>query len=172
MASAADRPIVLIGMMGAGKTTVGRALAGRLGRRFVDLDEHIVASEGANIAEIFDVVGSDGFRDAETRALEEVIGLGGTPVVAAGGGVILRHRNRELLADEVWVVWLDAPADVLVARVGAAHDRPLLDADPAAQLVDLLADRRQLYLEAADGRVDADQPVDEAVAAIVAGLAP
>lgn len=169
---AADGPIVLIGMMGSGKTTVGRALAARLGRPFVDLDEHVIAAEGASIAQLFDVVGSDGFRDAETRSLEEVIGQGGGPVIAAGGGVILRHRNRELLAQQTRVVWLDAPTDVLVTRVGSATDRPLLVAAPAKRLAALAAERRPLYREAADCRVDADQAVDDAVDAIVAGLAP
>ena len=131
-----------------------------------------MATEGASIVEIFDAVGSVGFRDAETRSVEEVLGGRDAVVVAAGGGVILRHRNRELLAERARVVWLDAPVDVLAERVGSAGDRPLLVPDPATRLVELLAERRQLYRAAADSRVAADRPVDETVDVIVAGLTP
>jgi len=165
-----DRPIVLIGMMGAGKTTVGRALAERLQRRFVDLDEDITEVEGASVVELFDRVGEDGFRDIESRALELMLEDSEPVVVAAGGGVVLRSRNRELLAERARVVWLEAPVDVLVARIGSGEARPLLATDSAPTLERLLDERGPLYLEIADSRVDGSTDVDTAVERICSVL--
>lgn len=154
---ARERHVVLVGMMGAGKSSVGRALAARLRMPLVDLDDAVEAAAGRPVAEIFAAEGEPGFRDREEQAL--ALALAGPPaVVATGGGVVERGVNRQALgADGVTVVWLDAPLAVLAGRVGDGQGRPLLseaEDGPMTRLAALHARRAPLYQEVAHHRVD------------------
>jgi len=148
--------MVLVGMMGAGKTTVGRALASRLGWRFLDSDTMVEESTGSTVAELFASGGEEAFRSEESRVLAEALSADAPAVVSAAGGAVLAPANRELLATSGAVVWLRARPETLAARVGDGHDRPLLRDDPAAVLAELDAVRRPLYGEVADVIVDVD----------------
>jgi shikimate kinase len=151
----ADR-VVLVGMMGAGKTTVGHELASRLGWRFLDSDAMVEASTGATVAELFASRGEVAFRAEESRVLVEALTEDGPAVVSAAGGTVLSPMNRDLLASAGAVVWLRADPATLAERVGSGAGRPLLYADPVGRLVELDAVRRPLYGEVADVIVDVD----------------
>jgi shikimate kinase len=169
---AVDRHLALVGLMGAGKSTVGRRLASAWGRAFVDLDDAIVAAAGRPIPELFAAEGEAGFRDRETAALRAALAEPTPLVVATGGGVVLREENRALLGERAVVVWLDAEVDALAARVGDGTGRPLLADAPAERLRSLATARRPLYEAVADLRVDTSGlGPDEVVTAVVAGLA-
>lgn len=142
------RSIVLVGLMGAGKSTVGRRLATRLGMDFVDADEAIEQAAGMRIAEIFDRYGEAAFRDGERRVIARIIS--GPPVVlATGGGAFVNAETRALILSRALAIWLDADIDTLVARVGRRDTRPLLTGkDPRTVLTELAAVRNPLYAEA------------------------
>jgi shikimate kinase len=150
-------PVVLVGLMGSGKTTVGRRLANELDRPFVDADDALEERAGRTIAEIFAADGEEAFRDLETEVLQELLARDDAPVIASGGGVVVREANRRLLTDndEVLVVWLNASPAFLASRIEQkaqkAH-RPLLagDAAPREVLERLSAERGPLYEEVAD----------------------
>ncbi|WP_233281578.1 shikimate kinase [Sphingomonas changnyeongensis] len=140
-----DRPIVLVGLMGVGKSTVGRRLAQRLGLPFVDADDEIVAAAGMPITEIFERYGEPYFRDGERRVIARLID--GTPkVIATGGGAFMNAATRALILDKAIAIWLDADVDTLVARVKRRETRPLLKGrDPRAVLTALAAERNPVY---------------------------
>jgi shikimate kinase len=146
-------PVVLVGLMGSGKTTVGRRLAARLDRPFADADEALEERTGRTVAEIFETDGEDGFRDIESELLGDLLTSTSPLVVAAGGGVVLRSANRERLARrDVTVVWLDASPAFLASRIERKAHRPLLagDATPREVLERLHGERAALYDEVAD----------------------
>ena len=155
--------ILLIGMMGAGKTTVGRALARRLGWRYLDSDEEVQRTTGRTVPEIFAADGEAAFRAQESRALAEGLASGPGVVVGVAGGAVLDPDNRRLLAGAGTAVWLRAGVDTLAARVGGGEGRPLLGRDPASSLALLYEQRRPLYEELADVVVDVDGLSPEAV---------
>lgn len=161
--------------MGTGKSTVARRLGARLGLDVVDTDRVVESEEGRTVREIFAGSGEDSFRDMEERALAGALS-GGPRVVAAAGGIVVREANRALLCSEstagrAVVVWLRAGTDALVRRTSRGAHRPLLDADPAAALERLAAERSDLYAEVADVVVDTDDAgVDEVVDAVIAAL--
>ena len=144
----ADRPIVLVGLPGAGKTTVGRRLAERLGLGFVDGDEAIERAAGASVADIFARDGEASFRDLERRTMAAL--AGGPPrVIASGGGAFADPATRALVLARCVAVWLDAEPAALAARVGGGGRRPLVGADrPLASLQRLAAAREPAYAEA------------------------
>ena len=148
--------VLLIGMMGSGKSTVGRLLARELGVEFLDSDEQVQRATGRTIPEIFSEDGEAAFRAEEKRALAEGIAAADPRVVAVAGGAVLDQGNRELIADAGLVVWLRASVDSLTKRVGRGDGRPLLGDDPAAALRRLEAERRPLYEQLADIIVDVD----------------
>lgn len=151
------RHVVLVGMMGTGKTTVGRLLATRLDRRLVDSDELIEARAGRTVREIWLTDGEPVFRVLETAALRDALDEPEPLVIAAAGGVVLSAENRAALLDaDAVVVWMRAAPGVLVGRVGQAEHRPLLDDDPAATLRRMQHEREALYREVADVAVDTD----------------
>ena len=146
--------IILIGMMGAGKTTVGRALAKKLGRKFVDLDHAIVERCGVDIPTIFDIEGEEGFRKRENEVLRDVL-LEGDMILATGGGAVLYPQNRELMRQCGQVFYLRVGVDELYRRVARDKNRPLLATpNPKQRLTELLAERRSIYEGAADYIID------------------
>lgn len=169
------RAIVLVGMMGSGKSAIGQRLAGRLGLPFVDADAEIVAAAaGMSIPEIFAKYGERYFRDGERRVIMRLLN-GGPVVLATGGGAFLDPRTRDRIAERGVSVWLDADLKTLLKRVRRKNDRPLLQTeDPEETLRQLLEARRPLY-ELADLRVESreipqDAMVDDTLAVLAAGL--
>jgi len=147
-------PIFLVGMMGAGKTTLGRKLAQALGRRFIDLDHELEARCGVRIATIFDIEGEAGFRRREAALLDACTREPDT-VLATGGGAVLRAENRQHLRARGVVVYLHASVDKLHRRTRYDRNRPLLSSDdPRATLAALLDARDPLYREVADVVID------------------
>jgi shikimate kinase len=155
--------IYLVGLMGAGKTTIGRQLARRLGRRFYDSDHEIVARTGVPIPTIFEIEGEEGFRRRESLAIAEL--TSGTDIVlATGGGVVLSPENRKLLHETGWVVYLNVPPVMLFERTRHDRNRPLLRVDdPLAKLEELHALRDPLYRETAHLVVDGSHLVASGV---------
>lgn len=146
--------IYLVGLMGAGKTTVGRQLARRLGRRFVDIDHEIVERTGVSIPTIFEIEGEEGFRRREAQVIAELTKATDI-VLATGGGVVLNAENRKRLHDTGWVVYLNVPPALLYERTRHDRNRPLLRVpDPRARLEELHAVRDPLYREIAHLVVD------------------
>ena len=143
-----DRPIVLVGLMGVGKSTVGRRLAKRLGLPFIDSDAAIEDAAGYSPAEIFERYGERDFRDGERRLVARLI-EGDVRVIATGGGAYVDPSTRELLNDRAITVWLDAPIDVLAERTSRRDTRAQLrNGDPKATLAKLDEERRPSYAEA------------------------
>ncbi|ATY30684.1 shikimate kinase [Sphingomonas psychrotolerans] len=139
------KPIVLVGLMGAGKTTVGRRLAQRLRLPFVDADHEIEAAAGMSISDIFEKFGEPYFRDGERRVIARLID--GTPkVIATGGGAFINDDTRGLILDQAIAIWLDAEPAVLADRVRRRDTRPLLRGrDPEEILAELAAIRNPFY---------------------------
>ena len=125
--------LVLVGMMGSGKTTVGRLVASRLGVPFADTDEAIEASTGKSVKELFAVRGEAAFRHEESAALATLLAPDGPGVIAAGGGAVLDQVNRALMRREATVAWLRTTVGTLTDRVGTGEDRPLLAGRAARQ---------------------------------------
>ena len=165
----AGQHLVLVGMMGAGKTTVGRAVAERLGRRLVDSDEIVEARTGRTVREIFQSEGEEAFRLIESQALIDALASPEPVVIAAAGGVVLREENRLALREaRARVVWLSADPSVLAERVRHGTHRPLIDDDPHGTLSRMYEDREPLYREVADAIVRVDgRAVGEIVEAVL-----
>jgi shikimate kinase len=142
------RPLVLVGMMGAGKTTVGRRIASRLSRHFLDSDEEIERAAQMSIPEIFAQRGEPEFRSGETRVIARVL-KDPDIVLATGGGAFVNLDTRSLVKNEAISVWLKAEADILFERVSRRSNRPLLKtANPRATLEKLMEERYPIYAEA------------------------
>lgn len=142
--------IYLVGMMGAGKTTIGRQLARRLNRPFVDTDHEIEARTGVKIPVIFEIEGEAGFRRRESQLIEELAAAGGA-VLATGGGAVLDPANRAAMGRSGLVVYLSVPPELLWERTRNDKNRPLLQvADPRGRIGELYAQRDPLYRELAD----------------------
>lgn len=167
-----DRPLVLVGMMGAGKTSVGRRLAEVLGLPFRDADDEIEKAAGLTVSEIFERHGEAEFRRGERRVIKRL--LEGPPhVLATGGGAFMDPETRALIKQKAVSVWLKADLDVLMRRVLRRPTRPLLQVeDPRAAMAALLAKREPIYAEA-DVVVHSNQgPHGAAVQAVLAQIAP
>jgi shikimate kinase len=166
-----DRCIVLVGLMGAGKSTVGRRLAKRLDRPFVDSDEEIERAADHSITEIFDRFGEPSFRDGERRVIQRLVG--GVPkVIATGGGAFMDPATRALILERCVAVWLDADADTLAERVTRRDRRPLLRGkDPLPLLQELAAARNPIYALAHLHVVSHSVPHERAVERILEALA-
>lgn len=166
----AGRPIVLVGMMGAGKTTVGRRLAMRLGLPFTDSDAEIETAAGMSIADIFATHGEDEFRAGEARVIARLL-REHQGVIATGGGAFVNSDTRAAIKADAVSVWLKAEFDVLFARVSKRPTRPLLQtADPRGTLRDLMDKRYPLYALADITITSHDVPHDAVVADILAAL--
>jgi shikimate kinase len=148
--------IIIIGLMGCGKSTVGRIVAGKIGFQFIDTD-HLVTDEAkCSIPRLFEREGEAGFRIRESAALRSLLGKRGC-VIATGGGIITQPHNLPLLRHLGYIVWLDADVLTLARRTASTHDRPLLnDEDPKVKLERLLAVRKPIYKQLADLRIQTD----------------
>jgi shikimate kinase len=163
-------PIVLVGLMGSGKSTVGRLVAKQLGRPFVDLDDLVAERAGRSVAEVFATDGEAGFRRLESSALARALTRTDGPVVATGGGVVTVDANRDLLVNQTHVVWLRALPATLAARTASdVAVRPLLaDAERAeATLSALHQERAPHYAQVATSVIDTDGLDGSAVAAAI-----
>lgn len=145
----------LVGMMGSGKTTLGKRLARECNLQFIDLDREIECRTGVTVATIFEIEGEAGFRNRESQLLAEICKEGGT-IVATGGGTVLHPLNRALMQSSGMIVYLHATAHLIHARTRSDRARPLLQvADPMAKIKQLLGQRDALYREIADLVVEA-----------------
>lgn len=150
--------LFLVGMMGSGKSTTGRELAGRLGYRFMDTDQLIEQATGTSITEIFATQGEAAFRALETQVLAQVSAYTRL-VVATGGGIILARQNWSYLHHGV-VIWLDPPVALLQQRLASATDRPLIQGADGLQKLATLLDQRQMLYSQADLRVPVEAADD------------
>jgi shikimate kinase len=164
---------VLIGMMGAGKSSVGRCLQKRTGLALLDMDEMVAAKFGSSISRIFEEHGEEKFRDAETEVLRGLARSAGQrhssggekSIVVTGGGIVLREENIDLLQRLGTIVWLDAEAEILFERASTKGNRPLLETEnPRKTFSQLLEARRPLYAKIANVRIDTSGRNEEEVA--------
>ncbi|MGO4669724.1 shikimate kinase [Bosea sp. 2YAB26] len=165
------RAVVLVGMMGSGKSSVGRRLATRLGLAFVDADVEIETAAGMTIPEIFAQRGETEFRDGERRVISRVLATRAPLVLATGGGAFMNAETRERIIELGISIWLKADADVLMRRVRKRSNRPLLQtADPEATMRRMLAEREPVYALADVTVTSRDDPhevvVEEAIVAL------
>lgn len=168
--AAMKNTVVLVGLMGAGKTSIGRRVAARLGLPFVDADDEIEAAAGSSIPDIFERLGESGFRDGERRVIARL--LDGPPVVlATGGGAFMDTDTRDHIAAKGISIWLRADIDTLVRRTARRDDRPLLkNGDPREILARLIVERHPVY-ELADITVDSlDAPAEETLQHVLDAL--
>lgn len=166
-----DRSILLVGLMGVGKSTVGKRLARRLGMDFVDSDQEIERAADYSIPEIFDRFGEPSFRDGERRVIARLI-EGPPKVIATGGGAFIDPDTRRLILERCIAIWLDADVDTLADRVARRDTRPLLRGkDPLVVLRELAAVRNPIYAQAHLHIRSQISPHDRTVDQIVAALA-
>ena len=168
------RSVVLVGMMGAGKSTIGRRLSARLRLPFLDADAEIEAAAGMSIADIFESRGEPDFRDGEARVIARLLD-GGPVVLATGGGAFMRQETRDRIRDRAVSIWLKADADIIMRRVKRRSDRPLLQtADPELTVGRLISEREPVYQQADLTIWSRDVPhekiVDECIEALHAFL--
>lgn len=165
-----QRTLVLVGLMGAGKTAVGRRLATRLGLAFVDADQEIEAAAGCSIEDIFGRYGEQAFRDVERRVFERLL-QEPVHVIGAGGGAFIQPDTRDLIRTQAVSLWLKADVDLLLARTSRRSNRPLLKrGDPREILTRLKAERDPIYAEADLAIESEDGPIDATVTRAVEAL--
>jgi shikimate kinase len=168
------RSVVLVGMMGAGKSTIGRRLSARLRLPFLDADSEIEAAAGMSIPDIFEAHGEPHFRDGEARVIARLLDSG-PAVLATGGGAFMRQETRNRIRSKAVSIWLKADIDIIMRRVKRRADRPLLQtADPAATVGRLIEEREPVYQHADitiwSRDVPHDKIVDECIDALQAWL--
>ena len=166
-----DRPVALVGLMGAGKSSVGRRLATALGVPFRDSDDEVERAAGQTISDIFSSLGEPAFREGERRVIARL--LDEPPhILATGGGAFVNEQTRQLIKDKALSIWLKADVDVLVRRVGRKDTRPLLrDQDPREVLERLAQARNPIYAQADIIVETGDTPHQASVEAVLNALA-
>jgi shikimate kinase len=165
-----DRSVILVGLMGAGKTRVGRRLAERLDIPFLDTDVEIERETGKTIAELFTQIGEPAFRDGERLMIARLV-QGPVQIIATGGGAFMDARTRATIREHGLAVWLRADLDTLIARTAKSHKRPLLEGvDRAAKLAELMALRYPVYAEAELTVDSVHGPVEYTVDAVLSAL--
>jgi shikimate kinase len=172
LAGLGDRSIVLVGMMGVGKSSIGRRLGARLGVPFVDADTEIERAAGMSIADIFARHGEAAFRSGEARVIARLLN-GGPQVLATGGGAVMNEATRALIKERGVSIWLSAELDLLLRRISKRKaERPMLQTDdPAVTLRELLASREPIYAQADITIQSRDVPHDAIVTEIIEALA-
>ncbi len=166
-----DRHLVLVGVMGSGKTATGRRLAERLDRTFVDTDALIEFEAGTTVADLFRREGEPAFRQAERRLVADALRSETASVIATGGGAVLDAGSRAAMRERGTVVWLDPPIARIVARLDDDGSRPLLSGQPMAERLTRLRDERfACYEAAAHTRVAIDADVDDVADAVAAAI--
>ena len=173
-AALGGRSVVLVGMMGAGKSTIGRRISARLGLPFLDADAEIEAAAGMSIPDIFESRGEPDFRDGEARVIARLLDSG-PAVLATGGGAFMRQDTRDRIRDKAVSIWLKAEADIIMRRVKRRSDRPLLQTpDPESTVGRLISEREPVYQQADLTIWSRDVPhekiVDECIEALHARL--
>ena len=148
-----DRPIVLVGLMGSGKSAVGRRTAKMLGLSFTDSDQKIVKNAGISISQIFELAGEAKFREMEFQAIEQ-LKLSKPQVIATGGGAFCFPQTARLLLAKTLVAWLKAPPETLLARIGSTKSRPLLNNDHPLEVLAKLNKNRKKHYQKAQIEVD------------------
>lgn len=166
-----DRPIVLVGLMGAGKSCIGKRLASHLGLPFVDADREIeIAAGGCSIPDIFAMHGEEAFRDGERRVIQRLLG-NPVHVLATGGGAFVDNSTRALVKERGLSIWIRADLDLLVKRVSRRNNRPLLqNVDPRVKLAELMALRDPFYAQADITVESADGPPDMTLGRVMEAL--
>ncbi len=144
-----NKPVVLVGLMGAGKTSIGRRLAKKLGLSFCDIDREIEKNEGKSISKIFKEDGEEKFRLIEKNAIKSALDKG-TVIIATGGGAFINEGTRNLIKEKAFSVWLNAPLDILVERVSRKNTRPLLEKGDKKEIMKELMEKRYPIYEEAD----------------------
>lgn len=162
-----NRPVILTGFMGSGKSSVGKILAERLSCRFVDLDAEIVEAAGASINEIFARDGEEVFRMLESATLERILSAGDSCVVATGGGAVISLQNREMMRKHGVTINLNVTLEQVLARLHGCSDRPLLAGEKTPERVRALMEGREQYYADADIRIDTNGKSVEDVAAVI-----
>jgi shikimate kinase len=169
-AALGERSIVLVGMMGAGKSTIGRRLSARLRLPFLDADTEIEAAAGMSIPDIFEAHGEPHFRDGEARVIARLLDSG-PAVLATGGGAFMREETRNRINGKAVSIWLKADADIIMKRVKRRADRPLLQtADPAQTVGRLIEEREPVYQNADITIASRDVPHEKIVDECIEGL--
>jgi shikimate kinase len=170
LAALGTRSIVLVGMMGAGKSTIGRRLSARLRLPFLDADTEIEAAAGMSIPDIFEAHGEPHFRDGEARVIARLLDSG-PAVLATGGGAFMREETRNRINGKAVSIWLKADADIIMKRVKRRADRPLLQtADPAQTVGRLIEEREPVYQNADITIASRDVPHEKIVDECIEGL--
>jgi shikimate kinase len=162
--------VLLVGMMGSGKSTVAPMVAQRLGWRWVDTDHEVERGAGMSVAQLFETRGEESFRHEESRALAASLEIEEPSVVSVGGGAVLDEQNRRRMRSGAFVVWLRASPKTLFRRVGSLEGRPLLAGDALVVLERLEAQRDHFYDEVSEEVIDTDHLNAEQVAALVVQL--
>tara|TARA_B100000586_G_scaffold104552_1_gene74909 strand:+ start:206 stop:733 length:528 start_codon:yes stop_codon:yes gene_type:complete len=150
-----SKNIVLVGLMGSGKTTIGRRLAHELNQDFFDTDHEVIGKTGVTIDHIFDIEGEDGFRERESKILENLCQMSNI-ILATGGGIVIKSKNREILKNSGLVVYLSSSVDQLLRRTAKSKTRPLLEnsTDRRKTITDLVEARDLYYREVASLVID------------------
>lgn len=165
-----DRPVALVGLMGSGKSMLGRKLAQRLAMPFADSDALVEDKAGISISEIFDIAGEAKFRDMERRAISDAVAAG-PMILATGGGAICTEETARLLDEKTVTVWLQASSKTLMSRIGSTESRPLLAKNDALATLDrLIAERTPLYERAHIHLNTNNMSSNAALAALIASL--
>lgn len=166
----ANKPIVLVGLMGVGKTTVGRRLADLLDLQFLDADDEIEKAAGQSISDIFVYYGEQAFRDGEQKVIERLLDQG--PIIlATGGGALISEKTRHNLKHKAISIWLNTELEILAKRVSHRGHRPLLQGKNPLEVLKVQAATRFSHYECADMKIDTgDSPHTRAVEAILKGL--
>ncbi len=166
-----ENKIVLIGLMGAGKTTIGRRLAKEMGLNFVDSDDEIAKAAGCSIPDLFSIHGEDIFRDLEERVIKRLLKSDESFVMATGGGAWISDKIRKIIKKDSVSVWLKADLDVLLERVSKRNNRPLLEKGDKQKILQKLIDERYPIYEKADIVIESnDETHSSVVGKIVAAI--